>query len=111
MALGVFALAFGGLAVALDAAISAGLEARGVSSLRRTLESRLAYCLVDPPSPGDSPRKLEPEAANRFAIEETLTPRAVTNQDGKVLKGLYWLVIEAKEGAASGRVETLLYRP
>ncbi len=110
VALGVFALAFGGIAIALDAAVSAGLEARDVSSVRRTLENRLAYCQVDPPPPGD-PRVIEPDAAHGIGLRESLVPYAATNADGEVLEGVFLLVIEAGDGGSAGRVETLLFQP
>jgi type II secretory pathway component PulJ len=110
VALGVFALAFGGIVIALDAAVSAGIEARDVSSVRRTFQSRMDYCQADPPQPGD-PRVIAPRAANRFAIEESLTPYAATNQDGQALEGLFLLVIEAPGDTSAGRVETILFRP
>lgn len=110
LALAVFVLAFGGLLAALDSALGAGLEARNVSRLRHELESRLAYCMVDPPGPGQK-RVVEAKANRGFRVEESLEPFQAENANREVLDGLWTLDIQISIDGETARAQTLLYRP
>ncbi|MCX7868793.1 MAG: prepilin-type N-terminal cleavage/methylation domain-containing protein [Terrimicrobiaceae bacterium] len=110
VALAVFMLAFGGLAIALDAALGGGIEAREAGRLRRELESRLALCMADPPQPGN-PRKI-PAAENRgIEVAERMDVMEAKNAEGEALDGLYVLKIEVSSRGRRDSAETVLYRP
>jgi type II secretory pathway component PulJ len=108
IALGVFAIAFTGIALAIDSALSAVLESRTLSESRRVLESRLAYCQADPPPPG-TPRTLE--SGGRFEVRESTAPFEATNAKGESVPGLLLLEIAVVADGITNRAETLLYRP
>lgn len=110
MALGVFMLAFGGLVVALEAALDAGLSAREAASMRRELENRLAFCLAHPPAPGEK-RILEAKDNRGFRVEESLEPWPASNQKGEELQGLFKLKIQVEAGRAREDASVLLYNP
>ena len=109
IALGIFAIAFTGLIVALDTSVQAGIETRRVAAIRRELDNRLAYCLVDPPIAGDS--RITDATNNRgFQVEETLEPFEATNQDGNELSNLWLLKITVQSpDAITSTAETLLF--
>jgi type II secretion system protein I len=109
LALGVFALAAVGLIVAIDTALRAALSVRDRSMARRELESRLAYCLADPPGP--SKRVLTPEQNHGVRVEETLVPWPMKNGDGKEVGGMKKLTILTGTGDSAEKAEILLYRP
>lgn len=109
LALGVFALAAVGLIVAIDTALRAALSVRDRSMARRELESRLAYCLADPPGP--SKRVLTPEQNHGIKVEETLVPWPMKNGDGKEVSGMKKLTILTGTGDSAEKAEILLYRP
>jgi type II secretion system protein I len=109
LALGVFALAAVGLIVAIDTALRAALSVRDRSMARRELESRLAYCLADPPGP--SKRVLTPEQNHGVRVEETLVPWPMKNGDGKEVAGMKKLTILTGTGDSAEKAEILLYRP
>lgn len=110
IALAVFMLAVVGIAKALDTALQAALEARQRTQCRQQLESRLAYCLADPPQEG-TPRILPAEKNNGVRVEETLTPYAAKNAKGQELQGLKKLQIITKSGTQSDRAEILFNHP
>lgn len=110
IAMGVFALAFVGLAMALDAAISAGLESRSVSQLRRELENRMAYCRVDPPTPGTT-RTIEARNNKGIGVRESLEPYEAVTINNLTLTGLWTLKIEAEKDGVLATADTLLYIP
>jgi hypothetical protein len=110
IALGVFALGFMGLMVALESAMSAGLESRDLAFVRSELESRMAFCLAVPPPPG-VPRKLSANENRGIAIEETFEPFPAQNQDGEELTGLWLLTIRAEWRGIKDSAETVIYQP
>jgi len=110
IALAVFMLAVVGIAKALDTALQAALEARQRTQCRQQLESRLAYCLADPPQEG-TPRILPAEKNKGVRVEETLTPYAAKNAKDQELQGLKKLKIVTKSGTQTDVAEILLNRP
>ena len=109
LALGVFALAVTGLVIAIDTTLGAALEARQRSLCRAELESRLAYCLADPPVLGT--RSLTAEENHGFRVEESLTPWAAKTARGTELGGMQKLTVTVTKGTQSDTAEILLYRP
>lgn len=110
VALAVFMLAFGGLSLALEAALGGGIEAREAARTRRELESRLAFCLANPPEPG-FPRKIEARENRGIKVIEQLEPWEVKNKGGEPLAGLYVLKIETAIDGRRDSAETVIYRP
>ncbi len=109
LALGVFALAAVGLVIAIDTALRAALTVRERSMARRELESRLAYCLADPPEPAK--RVLTPDQNHGIRVEETLVPWPMKDGTGKEVAGMKKLTILTGSGASAEKAEILLYRP
>lgn len=110
IALGIFALAFMGLALSLDSAITAGLEARSISRMRAEMDNRLAFCLAQPPDPG-IPRVIEAKENRGVAVEESLEPFLAQNREDEDLPGLWLLKIKVGMDGAEDTSETLLYIP
>jgi type II secretory pathway pseudopilin PulG len=110
IALAVFMLAVAGIAKAIDTALQAALEARQRTQCRQQLESRLAYCLADPPPEG-SPRVIPGEKNNGVRVEESLAPFAAKNAKGQDLQGMKKLRIVTKSGTQGDTAEILLNRP
>lgn len=109
IALAVFMLAVTGLAVALDTALQAALQVRQRSLCRSELESRLAYCLANPPLEG-SPRILEPGRNRGIRVEESLAAYPARNSAGAEIIGLKKLTIITKAGNESDRAEIFINR-
>ena len=109
IALGVFAFAAMGLIVAIDTALQAALAVRDRSMARRELESRLAYCLADPP--GQAKRIIPPEQNHGIKVEETLVPCPMKNGEGKEVPGMKKLTIVTGTGDSAEKAEVLLFRP
>lgn len=107
VALGVFAVAITGLALALDAAVGSALEARERTLARSVLESRLAFCLANPPLEGR--RVVEAAENNGVRIEETFEPVELKTTNGTILPGMYRLVIEASWGRSIVEKADLLF--
>ncbi|GAB4179141.1 MAG: hypothetical protein Fur0032_19780 [Terrimicrobiaceae bacterium] len=110
VALGIFALAFVGLAIALDAAIGAGIEAREVARLRRELDNRLSYCLVDPPLEGQ-PRIIDARENRGIRVEERLERHEVADTNGSPLNGFFKLTIQTEVNGVKSTADTILYQP
>lgn len=110
IALAVFMLAVVGIAKALDMALQAALEARQRTQCRQQLESRLAYCLADPPQEGAA-RVIPAEKNNGVRVEETLVPYPAKNAKGEDLHGLKKLRILTKSGTQSDSAGILLHHP
>ncbi len=110
IALGIFALAFMGLALALDAAISAGLESRSLSRMRAEMDNRLAFCLAQPPNPGVA-RVIDAKENRGVAVEETLEPFLSRNREDEELQGIWLLKIKVGMDDDEQTAETLLYIP
>lgn len=109
IAMGVFALAFIGLAIALESAISAGIETRNMARMRTELESRLAYCQSIPPPPG-SDRKIAAKDNHGITIEENLKPFLIKNEEGEELQNLWLLTIKAEANGITETAETVIYQ-
>lgn len=110
IALGVFAVAVTGIVVALDTALRTALEVRHRSFCREALESRLDYCLVNPPGEGNR-RVLRPEQNQGIRVEESLIPYSMKNVRGQVVAGMKKLTITASSGDQSDSAEVLIYQP
>ena len=109
IALAVFMLAVTGIAIAIDTALQATLDIRQRSLSRSLLESRLAYCLADPPV--GQKRVIEASKNHGVRIEEVMEPYAAKNAQGIAVNGLKKLTITAKTGTQTDSASVLLYRP
>ena len=112
IALGVFVIAVTGLALALDSAVLAAVEARERALARVVLESRLAAAMSDPPANGK--RVVEARDNNGIRIEESLDPFEAKTTNGTPVAGLWKLKISAEFGRGrAGResAEILIYKP
>ena len=112
VALGVFAIAVTGLAMALDSAVQAAFEARERALARIMLESRLAAAMSDPPLNGR--RVIEARDNNGIRVEETLDPFEAKTTNGTLIPGLWKLKITAgsgREKADAESAEILIYKP
>jgi prepilin-type N-terminal cleavage/methylation domain-containing protein len=110
IALGVFAIAMTGLAIALESAIQAALEARERTFARLQLDSRLSACLADPPITGR--RVIEARDNQGVRIEETMVPYEAKTTNNEVVPGLWKLKILADWGGKKQEeAEIILYRP
>jgi len=109
IALAVFMLAVTGIAIAIDTALQATLDIRQRSLSRSLLESRLAYCLTDPPV--GQKRVIEASKNHGVRIEEVMEPYAAKNAQGIAVNGLKKLTITAKTGTQTDSSSVLLYRP
>jgi type II secretory pathway pseudopilin PulG len=109
IALAVFMLAVTGIAIAIDTALQATLDIRQRSLSRSLLESRLAYCLADPPA--GQKRIIEASKNHGVRIEEIMEPYTAKNAQGIAVNGLKKLTITAKTGTQTDSASVLLYRP
>lgn len=110
IALAVFMLAVTGLAIALDTALQAAIEVRQRFLCRTELESRLAYCLANPPPEG-TPRILDAAGNHGVRVEETLAAFPARNRAGAEIPGLKKLTIITKSGSQADQAEILLQKP
>jgi type II secretion system protein I len=112
IALGVFAIAVTGLAIALDSAVMAAFEARERVLARVVLESRLSAAMSDPPLNGR--RVIEARDNNGVRVEETLETFDAKTTNGTPVTGLWKLKVSADWGRRDKGKETaeiLLFRP
>jgi len=109
IALGVFAVAVTGLAVALQTGIEAALEARHRALVRIEMESRLSAALSTPPVFGVV--VTEAKDNNGIRIEQTTTPFAAKNQENKELPGLWQIQITGFWKTEREVLEILRYQP
>lgn len=112
IALGVFAVAVTGLAIALDSAVMAAFEARERALARMVLESRLSAVLSDPPL--NSSRMIEARDNNGVRVEETMEKFEAMTTNGTPVTGLWKIKISADWGRRDKSKETaeiLLFRP
>ena len=112
VALGVFAIAVTGLAIALDSAVMAAFEARERALARMVLESRLSAAMSDPPANGR--RTIDARDNNGVRVEETMEPFEAKTTNGVPVTGLWKLKITADWGRRDRSKETaeiLLFRP
>ena len=113
LALGVFAIAVTGLAIALESSVQAALEARQRSLARIQIESRLAVSMAAPPTNGR--RVVEARDNNGVRVEETIVPSEAKTTNGALVPGLWRLKIVASGGdprtGGKETAEILLYKP
>ena len=112
IALGVFAIAVTGLAIALDSAVMAAFEARERALARIVLESRLSAAMSDPPANGR--RTIEARDNNGVRVEELMEIFEAKTTNGTPVTGLWKLKITADWGRRDRSKETaeiLLFRP
>lgn len=113
IALGVFAIAVTGLALALDSAVQGALEARHRVLARIELESRLSEAMADPPMNGS--RVIEARDNNGVRIEETVEPFEAQTTNNVIITGLWKLKIMAdwgeREDKGKETADILIYRP
>lgn len=111
IALGVFAIAVTGLAIALQSAVDASLMARQRALSRVVIESRLAMAMSDPPL--DGRREIEARTNNGVHVLETFEQAEIQTTNGTLLPGMWTLKVTAdwKGGAGKETAEILLYRP
>ncbi len=113
VALGVFAIAVTGLAIALDSAVMAAFDARERALARMVLESRLSAVLSDPPQPG-SRRVIEARDNNGVRVEETMEQFEAKTTNGTPVTGLWKLTVTAdwdRRDKSKETAEILLFRP
>ena len=112
IALGVFAIAVTGLAIALDSAVMAAFEARERALARMVLESRLSAVLSDPPLNGR--RVIEAQDNNGIRVEETMDQFEAKTTNGVPVTGLWKLRVTAdwgRQDKSKESAEILLFRP
>jgi type II secretion system protein I len=111
MALGVFAVAVTGLALALQSAVDAALNARARMLARTIIESRLAAAMADPPMNGR--REIDPRSNSGISVLETFEQTEIRNADGTILPGMWKLVVTAGPLPSGGkeRAEIMIYKP
>jgi type II secretion system protein I len=112
IALGVFAIAVTGLAMALDSAVQAAFEARERALSRIVLESRLSAAMSDPPVNGR--RGIEARDNHGIRVEETMDVFEAKTTNGTPVTGIWKLKITAdfgREKKGQEKAEILLYRP
>ena len=111
IALGVFALAVTGLALALQSAVDAALNARSRMLARTIIESRLAAAMADPPMNGK--REIDARSNNGIAVLETFEQTEIRNPDETILPGMWKLIVTAGPLPSGGkeRAEILIYKP
>lgn len=114
MALAVFVLAALGIAQALKGTMDVAITARDRVFLRTQLESRLAYCLAQPPPPGTT-RQMKSKDQDGVDFVETLVPYVAKNAQGQDLANLFELTIKARAKNApdeeTEKISVVIYHP
>ena len=114
IALAVFVIASLGIAQALKSTIDVAIMARDRVILRTQLESRLAFCLAEPPRPG-AKRQIKSQEKGGVQFEETLIPYLVKNAEDQELANLFQLTIVATQNDSgkdeSEKISLVIYRP
>lgn len=111
IALGVFAIAVTGLALALQSAVDAALSARQRALARLVIESRLASAMTDPPL--DGRREISAKTNNGIGVLETFEQTEIKTTNATILPGMWKLKVTADYGRYGGKesAEILIYRP
>jgi len=111
IALGVFAIAVTGLALALQAAVDAALTARQRALARLVIESRLSAAMTDPPL--DGRREIDARTNNGIGVVETFEQELIKMTNGTDLPGMWKLKVVAEFGRNGGKesAEILIYKP
>jgi type II secretory pathway component PulJ len=110
IALAVFMLAVTGIAAALQTALQSQLEIRRRMLCRQELESRIAFCMADPPTPGAS-RVIDAKENHGVRVEESVTPFTAKNAKGVQIAGIQKLVIRTKSADTTDSAEILISHP
>jgi type II secretion system protein I len=111
IALGVFAVAVTGLAMALQSAVDAALNARSRMLARTMIESRLASAMANPPL--DGRREIDRRTNNGIHVLETFEQAEIRDTNNAILPGMWRLKITAEpsRGGIKEMAEILVYRP
>ncbi|MFM8716158.1 MAG: prepilin-type N-terminal cleavage/methylation domain-containing protein [Spartobacteria bacterium] len=111
IALGVFAVAVTGLALALQSAVDAALNARSRMLARTMIESRLASAMANPPL--DGRREIEGRTNNGIHVVETFEQAEIRDTNNAILPGMWRLKVTAEpaRGGIKETAEILVYRP
>ncbi len=111
IALGVFAMAVTGLALALQAAVDAALNARERMLARTIIESRLATAMANPPL--DGRREIDGRTNNGISVLETFEQAEIRDTNNTILPGMWRLKVTAEpiRGGVKENAEILVYRP
>jgi prepilin-type N-terminal cleavage/methylation domain-containing protein len=111
IALGVFAIAVTGLALALQSAVDAALNARSRALARTMLESSLAAAMANPPL--DGRREIDGRTNNGINVLETFEQAEIRDTNNTILPGMWRLKVtsEAVRGGTKENAEILVYRP
>ncbi|MEM6821898.1 MAG: hypothetical protein AAF558_08175 [Verrucomicrobiota bacterium] len=109
LALGVFAVAFAGIAKGLNGMIDVLVEVRKESAARTVLQNHIAKVRADPIEPKETTEKEE-----GFVIRTRIEPMDLRNEDDEPLQNLFKVIIEVspdRQGAPiSQSTELVLYR-
>lgn len=111
IALGVFAVAVTGLALALQSAVDAALKARSRMLARTMIESRLASAMANPPL--DGRREIDSRTNNGIHVLETFEQAEIRYTNNAILPGMWRLKVtaESSRGGIKEMAEILVYRP
>ena len=111
IALGVFAVAVTGLALALQSAVDAALNARSRMLARTMIESRLASAMDNPPL--DGRREIDGRTNNGIHVVETFEQAEIRDTNNAILPGMWRLKVTAEpaRGGIKEMAEILVYRP
>ena len=111
IALGVFAVAVTGLALALQSAVDAALNARSRMLARTMIESRLAIAMANPPL--DGRREIDGSTNNGIHVLETFEQAEIKDTSNAILPGMWRLKVTAEpvKGGIKEMAEILVYRP
>jgi type II secretion system protein I len=109
IALGVFAIAATGLAMALQTVVDSALAARQRMAARHVIESQLAAAYANPPKEGT--REIDPNANGGIRLVETMEPEELTDTNGTVIPGMWRLRIVATWEDSTEEASVLIFRP
>ena len=101
IALGVFAIAVTGLALALQAAVDAALTARQRALARIKIESLLSAAMTDPPL--DGRREIDARTNNGIGVVETFEQEKIQTTNGTDLPSMWKLKVVAELAATGPR--------
>jgi prepilin-type N-terminal cleavage/methylation domain-containing protein len=89
-----FALAVGGLALAMDKIFAANVLVRRDTEIRQQLESLLDEAMVLPIEILEAGRESEPDAMG-VRYSQSAVPAELRNMDDEELPGLWWVTVRA----------------
>ena len=95
IAMFMFVLAVGGLALAMDKIFAANVLAKRDAEIRQQLESLLDEAMVQPMEILEAGRETDPDALGvRYAV--SAKPAELRNKDDEELSGLWWVSVRAE---------------